>query len=117
MHIYIGNLPLETTDNELLAMCEPFGTVRSAQIGTDKKTGQSQGYGLVDMPVKSEARAAVEGLRGKEMNGKPLLARILKPDDPFHASINRGGGFGGGARGGGPVRTGGVQRRGGMRGS
>jgi RNA recognition motif-containing protein len=84
MQIYVGNLPKELTDQELRAMFEAYGKVRAATIGREKKDGPSQGYGFVDMPVKSEARAAIEALRGKDMKGKQLRVRGLKPEDDFH---------------------------------
>jgi len=84
MQIYIGNLPLEYTDTELKSMFEAFGSVKEATIGRNKKTNESEGYGIVVMSVKSEARAAVEGLRGKDIQGKPLRVKILKPGDMFH---------------------------------
>ncbi len=83
MQIYVGNLPPEVTDVELKSFFEPFGRVVSATIGRDKKTGASEGYGFVEMPVKSEARAAIDELRGKEMQGKPLRVKALKPGDAF----------------------------------
>ena len=84
MQIYIGNLPKKYTDAELKSMFEEFGLVKEANIGRNKKTDESEGYGIVVMAVKSEARAAVDGLRGKEVEGKPLRVRILKPGDDFH---------------------------------
>ena len=114
MQIFIVNIPLEYTDTELRSMFEAFGTVNAANIGIDKKTGVSEGYGIVEMPVKHEARAAVEGLRGKEVNGKILRVRILKPDDPFHNSSKAGMPRLGG--GGQSTRVG-MMRRGGQRGS
>lgn len=121
MHIYVGNLPTSLSDDDLGALFKPHGIVRAATIGRDKKTGESQGYGFVDMPVKSEARAAIEALRGKEMEGKPLLVRALKPGDDFHqhALAMQGGGRVGqkmastsygnnaGPRGAGAIRRGG----------
>ncbi len=121
MQIYIGNLPTEVTDDELRKMFEEFGTVREAHIGLNKKTQLPEGYGLVEMPVKHEARAAVEGLRGKEMDGKPLRVRILKPDDPFHNAVRQTGqGMAPGSqqfRGDTSYRGSGAIRRGGQRGS
>ena len=120
MHIYVGNLPPEFNDADLRSMFEAFGAVRSANIGQDKKTGTSEGYGIVEMPVKREARAAIDGLRGKEIQGKPLRVRILKLDDPFHTAGKTGGrGFSGGGefRGDGTYRGSGAVRRGGQRGS
>jgi RNA recognition motif-containing protein len=78
MQIYIGNLPENYTDAELRALFEPFGKVAAASIGKEK------GYGFVEMKVKSEGRTAIESLRGKEMAGKPLRVRALKPGDEFH---------------------------------
>jgi len=120
MHIYVGNLPLKYTDVELKAMFEPFGRVLAVNIGYNKKTGDSEGYGIVEMSVKSEARAAVEGLRGKEIEGKPLRVRILKADDPFHQAVKSSQqGSGGSTRFTGDVqyRGSGAIRRGGQRGS
>ncbi len=106
------------TEAELRTMFEEFGAVQSAHIGQDKKTGVSEGYGIVEMPVKREARASVEGLRGKEMSGKPLRVRILKPDDPFHNAMKptSGGSATGQFRGDVSYRGSGAMRRGGQRG-
>ena len=119
MQIYIGNLPPELDDAGLRALVEEYGTVRTAQIGVDAKTGASEGYALVEMPVKSEARAAVEGLRGKEFKGNQLRAKILKPNDPFHEAMRpkkQGTGGGSSFRGEGSYRGSGAIRRGGQRG-
>ncbi|MBI1808199.1 MAG: RNA-binding protein [Ignavibacteria bacterium] len=120
MQILVVNIPPEFTDTELKSMFEEFGTVLSAKIGKDKKTGAPEGYGIVEMPVKHEARASVDALRGKEMQGKPLRVRILKPDDPFHSATKPGrDGMSGSRqfRGDGGNRGSGVLRRGGQRGS
>jgi len=84
MQIYVGNLPKGFTDAELRALFEEHGAVKAVSIGTDKKTGESQGYGFVEMPTKAQARAAVEALRGKQVKGNQLRVRVLKPDDEFH---------------------------------
>jgi RNA recognition motif-containing protein len=84
MQIYIGNLPLGYADEELRSLFIPYGTVRTATVGRDRKSGEPQGYGFVEMPVKSEGRAAIEALRGKELEGKTLRVRALKPGDDFH---------------------------------
>jgi RNA recognition motif-containing protein len=116
MQIYVGNLPEEVTDAELRSMFEKYGKVRSATIGDEK------GYGFVEMPVKSEGRAAIEAWRGKEIKGKPLRVRALKPGDDFHShamSLQRGAGVKGAPRFRGNVgnRGAGAIRRGGQRGS
>ena len=116
MQIYVGNLPTEFTDADLRSMFEPFGRVLAASIGKEK------GYGFVEMQKKSEARAAVDGLRGKDMEGKPLRAKVLKPGDEFHkqaqalhgvSNIKGGQQF----KGDGSYRGSGAIRRGGQRGS
>jgi RNA recognition motif-containing protein len=121
MQLYVGNLPPEMTDAELRALFEPFGTVRAATVGRDKKNQASQGYGFVEMPVKSEARAAIEELRGKDMQGKPLRVDAVKPGDAFfqHARDMHGTGkpTGTGFKGPQGPRASGAIRRGGQRGS
>ena len=120
MQILVVNIPLEFTDADLRSMFEEFGTVNSVMIGTDKKSGASAGYGIVEMPVKHEARDSVDALKGKELQGKQLRLKILKPDDPFHNAMQpsgRGPGGGGQIRREGFNRGAGVMRRGGQRGS
>lgn len=127
MQIYVGNLPSEFADADLKSMFEAFGTVLAATVGRDKKTGASEGYGFVEMPAKSEARAAIEALRGKEIQGKPLRVKLLKPDDEFHkhaqnlhqAAKHGGPSLKGGKRflGDGSYRGSGAIRRGGKRGA
>jgi RNA recognition motif-containing protein len=87
MQIYVGNLAPEMSDEDVRALFSPFGTVASAVVGKDKD-GAPEGYALVVMPVKSEARAAADGLRGKEIGGKPIRVRILKPGDEFHDRVH-----------------------------
>ena len=116
MQIYVGNLPNEFTDAELRSMFEAYGTVVAASIG------EAKGYGLVEMQRKSEARAAVDGLRGKEIQGKPLRVKVLKPGDEFHGALRAQRGISsvkGGTqfRGDGSYRGSGAIRRGGKRGS
>jgi len=125
MQVYVGNLPSSTTDEELRKLFEAHGKVRVATVGRDKKTGESQGYAFVEMPVKAEARAAIEALRGKELEGKPLRVRALKPGDDFHqhAMSLHGGSqpgsnlIGKSFRGNLGSRAGGAIRRGGKRGA
>ncbi len=125
MQVYAGNLPANHSDEELRALFEPYGTVRGATVGRDKKTGESQGYGFVEMPVKSEARAAIEALRGKELDGKPLRVRALKPGDDLHQhALTLHGGSRPGAKvtgrpfhGDATIRAGRTMRRSGKRGT
>jgi len=116
MQIYVGNLPAEFTDADLKAMFEVYGKVLAASIGKEK------GYGFVEMQKKAEARAAVDALRGQNIQGKPLRAKILKPGDEFHQqaqTLHGSSKIGGGRkpRGDGGFRGTGAIRRGGQRGS
>lgn len=84
MHIFINSLPATITDEKLRELFAPFGEVVSAEVVLDKKTGESQGYGFVEMPVKSEARKAIDGLRTKDIGAGPIHVKALKPGDEFH---------------------------------
>jgi RNA recognition motif-containing protein len=72
MNIYCGNLNWETTEANLQAAFEEFGEVSSATIIKDRYTGQSRGFGFVEMPNEDEAQAAIAGMNGKELDGRPL---------------------------------------------
>ena len=97
MNIYAGNLSYEVTEDDLRQAFEPFGTVESATILKDKYSGQSKGFGFVEMPSKEEAQAAINGLNEKELKGRNLNVNEARP-----RTENRrgGGGGGGGGRGG-----------------
>ncbi|MCK4941594.1 RNA-binding protein [candidate division WOR-3 bacterium] len=87
MNIYVGSLPSEATDSELQKAFEAFGQVLSVSIVKDKSSGQSRGFGFVDMPNNKEAQAAIDGLNGKEFMGQALNVNEARPR-PDH----RGGG-------------------------
>jgi len=98
MNIYVGNLPREATEEDLRKAFEAFGQVTSAKIITDKFTGDSRGFGFVEMSNNSEAQSAISGLDGKDMKGNNLKVNEARPrrDDR-----RGGGGFGRGGSGGG----------------
>lgn len=96
--IYVGNLPFTITEDELREMFSPYGTVSNVSIITDRMTGRSRGFGFVEMADDSAARAAVEGLNGKDMGGRALTVNEARP---------KGGRQGGGRRDGGGGRHGG----------
>jgi cold-inducible RNA-binding protein len=106
MKIYAGNLAREMTQEELKQAFEAFGQVESVAIITDKFSGESRGFGFVEMPSSTEAQAAIAGLNGKEVKGRVLNVNEARPRTEGH----RGGGGGGGGRRGG---SGGGGRRGG----
>ncbi len=99
MKIYVGNLPRELTEDDLRREFEAFGKVDSVAIVKDRYSGQPRGFGFVEMPTKSEAVAALAGLKGKVIQERTLDISEARPRPE-------------GGRGGGPPRGG----RGGSRG-
>ncbi len=97
MNIYVGNLSYEVTEEDLKLAFESFGEVESTNIIKDKYSGQSKGFGFLEMPTKAEAEAAVEGLNGTDLKGRTLNVNEARP----RTESRRGGGGGGGRGGGG----------------
>jgi RNA recognition motif-containing protein len=106
MNIYVGNLSREVTEDELRQAFEAFGQITSVNIIKDKFSGQSRGFGFVEMPGKDQAQAAIAGLNGKELKGRALNVNEARPQS------ERREGRGGGGRG----RKSGERRSGGHRG-
>jgi cold-inducible RNA-binding protein len=88
--LYVGNLGFEMTDADLEKLFAPFGAVRSAQVIMDRDTGRSKGFGFVEMDTDTAAQAAIQGLNGKDANGRQLTVNEARPKE----SGGRGG-FGG----------------------
>lgn len=100
MNIYVGNLARETTEAELRQAFEAFGQVSSVAIIKDKYSGESRGFGFVEMPNTAEAQAAIAGLNGKDLGGRALNVNEARPrEDRGGRGGSRGGGRSGG-RGG-----------------
>ena len=95
MNIYVGNLSYDVTEDDLKEMFEAFGQVSSSSVVRDKFSGQSKGFGFVEMPTDTEAKAAISGLSGKEIKGRSISVDEARP------RAGGGGGGGGGGRGGG----------------
>ena len=72
MNIYTGNLSYNTTDADLREAFEAFGNVTSATVISDRATGQSKGFGFVEMANNSEADAAIKALNGRDLNGRAI---------------------------------------------
>ncbi len=98
MNIYVGNLSRDVTEDDLRQAFESFGEVNSINIIKDKFTGESRGFGFVEMPTKTEAEAAITGMNGQDLKGRALNVNEARP----RAQGRRpgGGGGGGGGRGG-----------------
>lgn len=101
MNIYVGNLSYEATDEDLKKEFEAFGQVESVKIIRDNYTNRSKGFGFVEMPNNSEAQAAIDGLKGKELKGRALNINEARPKTEGQGHRTGGGGGGGGRRTGG----------------
>jgi len=100
VRIYVGNLSYQVTDEELRQAFESFGEVSSANVIMDKFSGQSKGFGFVEMPSKNEAESAINSLNGKELKGRALNVNEARPR-PGPGGEGGGGGRGGNRGGGG----------------
>ena len=72
MEIFVGNLPFQTSPEELAALFEAHGAVERVNIPADRETGRPRGFGFVTMPVAAEAKAAAEALDGSTLGGRAL---------------------------------------------
>ncbi len=111
MNIYVGNLSHDATEDSLRDAFAAFGQVESVNIIKDRFSGESRGFGFVEMPSKQEAEKAIE-----EMNGKDLMGRAVNVNEARPKNDSRGGGGGRGGYGGGGGRGGGGGGGGGGRG-
>ena len=94
MTIYVGNLNYTVTSDDLRALFEPFGEVASAEVQLKSRTGQSRGFGLVEMPQPDEARAAIQALNGQDHQDRPLTVNESRPRRTVR-DMYAGGWFGG----------------------
>ena len=79
MNIYVGNLPYNMTEEELTTTFTAFGEVQSVNLISDKFTGQSKGFGFVEMPKNAEADAAIKALNGSVLGGRSITVNQAKP--------------------------------------
>ena len=99
--LYVGNLSYEVSSSDLEALLSPHGTVQSAEVITDRNTGQSKGFGFVEMNSDAEAQAAIAALNGQEQEGgRALTVNEAKPREPRSGGGGGRGGYGGGGGGG-----------------
>jgi cold-inducible RNA-binding protein len=92
MNIYVGNLPRAVNENDLRETFQAFGEVSTASIIKDKFSGESRGFGFIEMPNKDEAEKAISMLNGKDLKGRTATVNEAKP----RTDSSRSGGFGGG---------------------
>ena len=100
--LYVGGLPYSTTEQQLQELFSQYGSVTSAKVITDRFTGQSRGFGFVEMASAEEAQSAITMFHGKDYSGRPLTVNLSRPRED-----RPGGGGGGGFRSGGGRRPGG----------
>jgi RNA recognition motif-containing protein len=103
MNIYVGNLSREVTEQDLQAAFENFGQVASATVIKDKFTGETRGFGFIEMPNSDEAETAINEMNGKDLKGRTLTVNQARPKPEGGARGGFGGprgGNGGGSRGG-----------------
>ncbi len=91
--LYVGNLAYSVRDDSLTQAFAQFGTVTSAKVMMDRETGRSKGFGFVEMGSDAEAQAAISGMNGQPLQGRPLVVNEARPRE------ERPGGFGGGGGG------------------
>ena len=90
--LYVGNLPYAFSDNDMQRTFGAFGSVNSAKVIMDRDSGQSKGFGFVEMSTAAEAAAAIQALHGQDLGGRDMVVNIAKP---MEARAPRAGGYGG----------------------
>lgn len=79
MKLYVGNLSKQITDAQLNDLAVPYGTLVSANVATERSSGESKGFGFIEFTNADEARAAITGLDGRDVNGQALKVNEAKP--------------------------------------
>ena len=112
--LFVGNLSFNTTENDLNDAFAAFGTVTETNLMMDRMTNRPRGFGFVTMSSAEEAQKAIEGMNGKDMDGRALTVNVARPREDRPAGGGggggrreyggSGGGYGGGGGGGGRGR-------------
>ena len=111
--LYVGNLPFDTTEDDLHQLFSAHGQIVSAKLITDMETGRSRGFGFVEMSTEDEAKAAIEKMNKAKVGDRELTVNEARPRPERSGGGSRGGfgggrgGFGGGNSGGGRGGNGG----------
>jgi RNA recognition motif-containing protein len=93
--LYVGSLPYSITEDELRELFSSYGPIDSVRIITDKFTGQSKGFGFVEMANGEDAKKAIDGINGKQIGGRTLIVNDARPEQKRERSFGGGGGGGG----------------------
>jgi RNA recognition motif-containing protein len=111
MNIYVGNLAKDVTDEELQNAFAEYGHIKSVKIIRDMFSGESKGFGFVEMPGVAEAQKAIDSMNTKDLKGKKIVVNEAKPKtDSNRRSGGGGGGYSGGNNRGGGSGGGGGRR-------
>jgi RNA recognition motif-containing protein len=89
MKVYVGNLSKQVTDTQLSELGSEFGTLLSANVATERSGGGSKGFGFLEFDNEKEARAAISGLDGREVNGQALKVNESKPRERTEGAPSR----------------------------
>ncbi|RPI02002.1 MAG: RNA-binding protein [Calditrichaeota bacterium] len=89
MNIYVGNLSREVSEEDLRQSFATFGQIGTVSIVKDKYSGESRGFGFVEMPAQNEAQTAIDSLNGKELKGKSLNVNEARPRDDKRGPARR----------------------------
>lgn len=101
MRLFVGSLPYSVDDDELTTLFSEFGSVASAKVILDRDhNNRSKGFGFVEFENDDDAKAAIKGLDGKDINGRSIVVNEARPQEKreFRPRSNDGGGYGGGNR-------------------
>tara|TARA_A100001037_G_scaffold201773_1_gene180366 strand:+ start:278 stop:550 length:273 start_codon:yes stop_codon:yes gene_type:complete len=79
MNIYVGNLAYSVTEEQLRALFEDFGTVEASNLVKDRYSGDSKGFGFIEMKRQQDGEAAIKALNGRSLGGRPLTVNIARP--------------------------------------
>ena len=96
--LFVGNLSFNVTGNELHEAFAAYGTVVEANLMMDRATGRPRGFGFVTMSTPEEAQKAIDGLNGKELDGRALTVNLARPREERSGGGGGRGGYGGGGR-------------------
>ena len=92
--IYVGNLPFDATEDKLRELFAAFGAVERVNIVMDRMTNQPRGFAFVEMSDQTAAQAAIDGLNGKDFNGRTLTVNVARPKAEHRPGGGGGGGYG-----------------------
>ena len=102
--LYVGSLPYSFSEGQLVELFSQYGDVESGKVISDKYTGQSKGFGFVEMKSDEDAKKAIDALNGTQVEGRKIVVNEARPMESRPPRTDRGGSGGGGRRGGGGDR-------------